>query len=544
MWTAGEDGRAVQRLQKAGRGRSRRVTPRVGVVARLRSLLVPLGSVAVFAVMIPVLAQDRSNQPLSILAGVLLTVATGVVLSIWTSQQQRLAAGPATRAIARERRLLVASRQMASSSQQDEIDQVVARTAHDLLGQETARAVVWEEQGDAWVAIASAGPSRIDVAPTDQLPAGMHGRMDTGEPWILDAAESAELQEAYGLEPLFHTYVYTPLPRSEGPQAVLALSCVEPPDPELAEVLRRFAQEVSMAEDRARLLAEVAEREARLDSLLQGSSDIIGMLDDEGIITYINYATRAVHGHQPDDLLGTNVFDLFHPDDRGRVLRDTMTGDLKAGVQVAHRMYDASGEMRYVETMVSRPAGSTSGYILNVRDVTDRKALEAEIFHHANHDALTGLANRRAMTARLDEALERAERTGVPVGLIMFDLDDFKPVNDTYGHQAGDEVLVEVGRRLTNGVRGSDVPARMGGDEFAVVLHDAGDAEAVAALARRLHECLLSPLTLERGVSVQISASMGVASSWAGCSGDELLREADQLLYVDKRANQAQMQRG
>ncbi len=273
-WSAGEDGRAVQRLLKAGRRQTRPATPFADVVARLRSLAVPLGSVGVFAAMIPVLAQAPSNRPLAILAMVVLTVSIGVVLSIWMSQQQRLAAGPATRAVARERRLLAASRQMAVSSHQDEIDQVVARTAHDLLGQETARAVVWEEQGDVWVAIASAGPSRIDVAPTDQLPEGMYGRMDTGEPWVLDAAESAELQEAYGLEPRFRSYVYTPLPRRQGPQAVLALSCVEPPDPELAEVLRRFAQEVSMAEDRARLLAEVAEREARLDSLLQGSSDI------------------------------------------------------------------------------------------------------------------------------------------------------------------------------------------------------------------------------------------------------------------------------
>lgn len=534
----------MRRLRKATPSEVRDTTSSPADLERARDVLVPVVLVASSASLILLLAPRGPTLLLSVAAVVTLACATGVLLAIWMSWQQRRTAEPAMRAADRERRLLRASQQMAASSAQDEVEQVVARTAHDLLGQATARAVVWEEQGDAWVAIASAGPSRIDVAASDRLPAAMWEHMADGEPWVLDAAESAELQGAYGLEPRFPSYVYTPLPRRDGPRAVLALSCVEPPDPELPEVLRRFAQEVSMAEDRARLLAEVAEREARLDSLLQGSSDIIGMLDDEGIITYVNRATLSVHGHHPEDLLGTNVFDLFHPDDRGRVLRDTLTGDLQAGVQVAHRMYDANGGLRHVETMVSRPAGTTSGYILNVRDVTERRALEAEILHHAHHDALTGLANRRSLTARLDDALEHSEHTGVPVALIMFDLDDFKPVNDTYGHQAGDEVLVEVGRRLTDGVRGSDVPARMGGDEFAVILHDAGNPEEVAALAERLHACLLEPITLQRRVTVRISASMGVASSWEGCIADELLREADQLLYVDKRAHQAQALRG
>ena len=287
---------------------------------------------------------------------------------------------------------------------------------------------------------------------------------------------------------------------------------------------------------RRALADELASREAVLTSVLQGSPDIIGLLDEDGTFTFLNRATFAVHGYRPEELVGTNVFDLFHPDDRGMVLRAVQEGDLASGVEITHRMYDVRGAVRHVETKVSRPIRG-SGYVLNVRDVTERRKLEAEILHHALHDALTGLANRRAFTARLDEALARYARSGQPVGLVMVDLDAFKPVNDTHGHQAGDEVLVEVARRLSDGVRATDLVARMGGDEFAVVCEGANDEGAVAALAARVEARLHEPIRLSRGTTVTVSASLGVATAWPGCDGDELLREADQRLYATKRAH-------
>ena len=253
------------------------------------------------------------------------------------------------------------------------------------------------------------------------------------------------------------------------------------------------------------------------------------------MFTFLNRATFAVHGYRPEELVGTNVFDLFHPDDRGMVLRAVQEGDLATGVELAHRMYDVRGAVRHVETKVSRPIRG-SGYVLNVRDVTERRQMEAEILHHALHDALTGLANRRAFTARLEEALARYARSGHPVGLVMLDLDDFKPVNDTHGHQAGDEVLVEVARRLTDGVRATDLVARVGGDEFAIVCEGAVDETDVATLAARLGGMVDEPIRLARGVDVAVSASLGIATAWPGCDGDELLREADQQLYVVKHA--------
>ena len=465
-------------------------------------------------------------------------LVAGGMISTWLLRQVRIAAERAEQAGVRERRLLAASQQMAAAADRREVDEAVTQAAHDLTRQPAARCVLWEESGEQWVAVSSVGPARVDAVDKTRMPSDMVGRAAVGEPWVLSESEAAALQAGFGLEPRFKSFVFVPLPRPDGPQAVLALSCTEPPDRDLPDVLRRFVHEVSLAEDRTRLVEELAEREARLDSLLQGSIDIIAMLDDEATITFINRATTLVHGYRPEDLVGTNVFDLFHPDDRGRVLRAVMAQDLTQGVQVDHRMFDAAGELRQVETNVSRPAGN-AGYILNVRDITDRRALEAEIVYQAHHDSLTGLANRRAFTERLDDALTRAARTGVPVGLIMLDLDDFKPVNDTHGHQAGDEVLVEIARRLAAGVRATDLAARMGGDEFAVILEDAGDADEVTALARRLDELLSAPLVLQRGVQCRVTASMGLASSRHGADADELLREADQHLYVSKRAKQA-----
>lgn len=533
MSRGGSEGEHVRTLDgtlTVARGRSSASLSGLPVSGRWLAVIAP--TLALAGLLVVVL--DPSPDFLTGLTVLGLALGALGLLSARSLRDVRGVAERAERAAHRDRSLLGASRRMADAVDQSEVDEVVADVARDLVDQPGASAIMWEERGDVWVAIASAGPSRLEVAATARLPEGMMERLAAGEPWVLDEDESAELQRAYDLAPVVQRFVYVPVPRRHGARAVLALSCPKPPDADLPAALRRFVQEVSIAEDRARLIAELADREAELTSLLQGSTDIIGLLDEQGTITYVNRATRTVHGYAPEDLLGMNVFDLFHPDDRGRVLRDTMAGDLDTGVQVAHRMFDAHGRLRHVETWVSRPAGATTGYILNVRDVTDRKALEAEIHHHAHHDALTGVSNRRAFTARMEEALARFSRTGVPVGLIMLDLDDFKPVNDTWGHQAGDEVLVEVGRRLDGAVRETDVVARMGGDEFAIILEAAGEPNEVATLAARVEAAVSAPLRLDRGVECRVTASVGFASSWAGCDSDELLREADQQLYVSK----------
>lgn len=461
-----------------------------------------------------------------------------LLASTWLLRQVRLLAEQVELGARREQRLLSASQQMAAAADRDAVDGVVVSAALQLLEQPDGRSTLWEEGEQAWASIASAGPSRLAQVPKLRLPGEMIGRAEIGEPWVLDLDQAAELQARLGLEPRYEAFVFVPLPRPRGPQAVLGLSCPRPPDPGLPDVLRRFAHEIALAEDRARLIAEVAERESQLASILEGSADIIAELDGDGRFTMVNQATGRVHGYEPEQLLGRSVFDLIPKEDRGYVLRTTLSGDLEAGVHLAHRLYDARGQVREVESRISQPPSERGGYILNTRDVTERKALEAEIVYRAHHDALTGLANRGAFTDRLEEALARSRRHEAPVGLLVLDLNEFKPVNDTYGHQAGDWVLIEVARRLREDIRTTDLAARIGGDEFAVIFEDAGDVDEAAALATRLEPALAEPIRLPDGQQARISASIGLARSRPDSDPDGLLREADQNLYANKRARQ------
>jgi diguanylate cyclase (GGDEF)-like protein len=165
-----------------------------------------------------------------------------------------------------------------------------------------------------------------------------------------------------------------------------------------------------------------------------------------------------------------------------------------------------------------------------------RKALETRLARDALHDALTGLPNRTLMIDRLRSALSRTERSGTKVAVFFMDLDDFKPVNDRFGHDAGDKVLVVVADRLRDAVRPSDTVARIGGDEFVVIWEGIGDANQEWELLRtRLAATVAAPITLG-GATVQVTASIGLAVGGSEREPEALLREADLAMYQTKRS--------
>lgn len=170
-----------------------------------------------------------------------------------------------------------------------------------------------------------------------------------------------------------------------------------------------------------------------------------------------------------------------------------------------------------------------------IHDIRERIRFEAELRHRAYHDVLTGLPNRFSLVTRLDEALLEAERTGEIFALMFIDLNRFKDVNDTLGHAAGDELLREIARRLTLVLRAQDTVARMGGDEFCLVLRDAGDPRRVAAVAERLLDAISEPIWLEATAEFYPSASIGIAIyPRDGRTADELMRRSDQAMYQAK----------
>ena len=167
------------------------------------------------------------------------------------------------------------------------------------------------------------------------------------------------------------------------------------------------------------------------------------------------------------------------------------------------------------------------------QDITHRKALEQEIEHRALHDPLTGLGNRALFGDRLGHALAVRDRTSAPLHVLFLDLDDFKTVNDSFGHTVGDALLVEVSRRLLGSVRPADTVARLGGDEFAVLLEDSGIDDA-RAIAERIQNAMRAPMSLQ-GNEICVGGSIGIASAATSTRSSDVLGDADIAMYVAKR---------
>jgi diguanylate cyclase (GGDEF)-like protein/PAS domain S-box-containing protein len=178
--------------------------------------------------------------------------------------------------------------------------------------------------------------------------------------------------------------------------------------------------------------------------------------------------------------------------------------------------------------------GRPSGAVITFRDITERKAFEDELHQHACYDSLTGLANRRLLVERLDQALRRSVLDRKTHALIFVDVDRFKSINDSLGHVTGDGFLVAIGARLKAGVRSNDLLARFGGDEFVVLLEDVAGVDVAVAAARRICAAVQQPIVLTDGHELVASVSVGIALTEPGKSADDVLRNADVAMYEAK----------
>ena len=296
------------------------------------------------------------------------------------------------------------------------------------------------------------------------------------------------------------------------------------------------------ATERSRWSAQVAQAEsagrARFAALVQHSSDVVTVVDATNVIRYQSPSVARVFGHGPDDLIGTNLRDLLHPEDRRRVFGLILTAQQEGRdcELIECRVRHADGSWRHAETAVSSMLDDPEvcGVILNTRDISERKALEEALAHQAFHDSLTNLANRALLKDRTEHALARAARRGRPLAVMLLDLDGFKAVNDSLGHDAGDELLKMVANRLQECVRPSDTAARLGGDEFAVLIEDLASPGDYAVVATRVLESL-QPAFHVQGKDVFVRGSIGIAMCGEGeDTADELLRNADVAMYMAK----------
>jgi len=283
--------------------------------------------------------------------------------------------------------------------------------------------------------------------------------------------------------------------------------------------------------------------EQRFRSLVQNASDLITVVDADTLVLYQSPSVQRVLGRPAESVVGTQLTSLLHADDVQRFtgfLTD-FVGAHGAVAALDARFLDGDDAWHYCEIIATdrRTDPAVGGFVLNIRDVSERKALEDQLRYQAFHDPLTGLANRARFGDRLEHALLRATRTQSIVSVLFMDLDNFKSVNDGLGHSAGDRLLIEVANRAQACLRPGDTAARFGGDEFAILLEDLDDEGEAAAVAERLIEAMRIPLSFD-GKELFIRASIGVASSRGHAlhqiEPDEIFRNADTAMYAAKAA--------
>lgn len=287
------------------------------------------------------------------------------------------------------------------------------------------------------------------------------------------------------------------------------------------------------------LSAVLGRSERRYAALLANASDAFAVVSAEGKFQYVSAASERVLGYPTGETMTRSALDLIQPQGRARAQAVLSRVGAKRGAQeeIEVQVRRADGEWRWVNVTVTNRTDDpiVNGIVLNFRDISARKELEERLHRQAFTDALTGLANRPLFIDRLDHVLARRRPAGDPSFAVLFlDVDDFKAVNDSLGHSAGDQLLVTLGARLHATIRPADTAARLGGDEFAVLLEGAGEKEA-RRVANRLLDSLSAPVPVgEHQVSVTVSIGVAVDSNVADITADDVLRDADLAMYSAK----------
>jgi diguanylate cyclase (GGDEF)-like protein/PAS domain S-box-containing protein len=287
--------------------------------------------------------------------------------------------------------------------------------------------------------------------------------------------------------------------------------------------------------------------EARLGALIQHSSDVILLLAPDTAVDYASPSVRQVLGYDVSEFIGRRFVDAVPDEDRALV--ESALGGLLARSPASSevlefRVRHRDGRLLHAECLFTDLStdAAVGGIVLNLRDITERKQFEEQLTYQAFHDPVTDLANRALFSDRVGHALSRRGDGSTSLAVLFVDLDDFKSINDRFGHGAGDRVLQAISTRLRSAVRKGDTPARLGGDEFAVLLEDVASETCVSEIVAQLLGAISAPMWLD-GVEVSVECSIGIAvvrsKSRGGSSTtvDELIRNADVAMYQAKAAN-------
>jgi diguanylate cyclase (GGDEF)-like protein/PAS domain S-box-containing protein len=302
--------------------------------------------------------------------------------------------------------------------------------------------------------------------------------------------------------------------------------------------ITHFVSQVHDVTDARAAAEQLRAVQARYTALVERSTDIICLIDADERLVYASPAAERTLGYEPGSREGQPFTALVHPDDVERVTEAFADLVQRPGAtrSVAARLAVSDGRWRHMEVVATNRLDDDDvrGVVANVRDITERAEEAARLSWQAFHDTLTGLANRALLQDRLSHALARARRGRELTALLYLDLDHFKAVNDSFGHEAGDRLLAEVAARMTQAVRAGDTVARIGGDEFVILAETLTVPAEAQVIAQRVLEALAEPFHLG-GRDVTITASVGIAFDEVH-NPELLLRDADLALYQAKRA--------
>jgi diguanylate cyclase (GGDEF)-like protein/PAS domain S-box-containing protein len=291
------------------------------------------------------------------------------------------------------------------------------------------------------------------------------------------------------------------------------------------DVTARFATEAAMRES-----------ELRYRLLFEQNAAGVCVTDLHGVIVDCNSTFAQLVGFKRPEIAGKNIGDLYERrTERDELIQLLLDAQTLNGVEVEMRRSDGA-RVWVLQNLALVGRGETAMVHATVVDISDRKRAEEQIEFHAYHDVLTHLPNRRLFTDRLALSITRARRSGRSVAVMFIDLDHFKTINDTLGHTAGDELLLEMSHRLTDCVREDDTVARLGGDEFTMILSELRQPEDAVGVAQKILDAVEQPMTVA-GMTIELSASIGIALYPVdGVDVETLLRNADSAMYRAKES--------
>jgi diguanylate cyclase (GGDEF)-like protein/PAS domain S-box-containing protein len=516
-------------LHPSMRGLSMPVAEPDGRFTRWRLTLLTVASIAAPAVMFVrgVLKEPLDIYVLAIAAIVMFALVIMRMVGIVRRHEETLR---------REGALRMAGEALVRAFTREQIYAAALDGAVAMLEQDApVRLYLCEEGADTLVAVGSTDASTASVPPLrlDELaPPSAHAQLDERRSVTLRASGE--------------TMCPSPLFVREELIGVLAVLPAAPLKRAVEESLATLASEVALALQSAALSEETLNQrsEARLGALIKNASDVICIVGSDTNIVYLSPSVQQMFGHSAEELVGRPLADLVHSDELVRVsafLAAVAGQSPGQSLMAEFRMRHMGRDWCDIEALGANllEEEAVNGIVLNIRDISERKSLQAELEHQAFHDTLTGLPNRALFRNRVEHALGGQLRSGQALAVLFLDVDDFKTVNDSLGHAAGDKVLREVGRRLEACMRPTDTAARLGGDEFAILINDSESEMGAIEVAQRVMSALSEAMPLDDR-EVTIGTSIGIAfsdSEKLACrDAEELLRNADAAMYIAKES--------